>query len=58
MEQFKEQRDITEVLLLYLRSRDLWAAQTSVGTCFGYYKSLPLHHLKSISGFHDDLKHF
>lgn len=29
MEQFKEQRDITEVLLSCLESQNLWAAQTS-----------------------------
>ena len=51
MEQFKEQKDITKALPLYLRSRDLRAAQTSVGVCFGYYKTLPLHHLKSSLDF-------
>ena len=51
MEQFKGQRDITKVLPLYLRSGDLWAAQTSVRVFFGYYKSLPLHQIESILDF-------
>lgn len=42
IEQFKEQRDITEVLRLYLESQNLWAAPTSGKPCSGYYKSLLL----------------
>lgn len=42
-EQFKEQRDVTEVSTVpYLESQNLWAAPTSGKACSGCYISLPL----------------